>query len=115
MSGFMCILLCANGSFYTGSTTRLKLRISQHQHGEGANFTRYNLPVKLVCFEQYSTVSKAFDREKQVQGWRRVKKLALIYGHHELLPELAQCYSQKSKGNQSEMQFLIDLIPDEPL
>lgn len=111
MSGFMYILLCANGSFYTGSTTHLKLRLAQHQQGGGANFTRFNLPVMLVYFEQYSTVSKAFSREKQVQGWRRAKKLALIYGHPQLLPELAQCYSQKSKGNQAELQCLIDLIP----
>ncbi|MBE7410667.1 MAG: GIY-YIG nuclease family protein [Leptospiraceae bacterium] len=47
----MYILQCADGSFYTGSTKELNLRIERHKNGEGANFTAENSPVKLVYYE----------------------------------------------------------------
>ena len=52
MKGYMYILKCANGQYYTGSTKNLERRLAQHQAGEGANFTRKHLPVKLVYFEE---------------------------------------------------------------
>ncbi len=79
----MYMLLCADGSFYTGSTNNLQIRIAQHQAGEGANYTRKRLPVELVYYEEFDRVSDAFYRAKQVQGWRREQKLALIEGRHE--------------------------------
>ena len=85
----MYILKCADGSCYTGSTTDLELRLAQHQAGEGANHTRKRLPVKLVYYEEYARIDEAFYREKQVQGWSRKKKEALLNGTPELLPKLA--------------------------
>src|SRR4030095_1738182 len=89
MKGYMYILECCNGKYYTGSTNDLILRVEQHQRGEGANFTRKNLPVELVYFEEYRRVDLAFYREKQVQGWSRKKKQALINGRRDLLPILS--------------------------
>jgi putative endonuclease len=94
MKGYMYILLCSNGNYYTGSTTDLERRLKQHQNGEGANFTRKHLPVKLVYFEEFDRIDDAFYREKQVQGWSRKKKEALINGEHEKLPELSKNYVQ---------------------
>jgi len=91
----MYILLCANGQYYTGSTNDLERRLAQHQMGEGANFTRKHLPVKLVYFEEFQLVSDAFYREKQVQGWSRAKKEALINGDKNKLHELAKCRFDK--------------------
>lgn len=88
----MYILQCADGSYYTGSTNDLELRLTQHQTGEGANQTKKRLPVKLVYYEEYQRIDDAFYREKQVQGWRREKKEALIKGEYQLLPELAIAY-----------------------
>jgi len=68
MKGWMYILLCANGRYYTGSTNDIERRLAQHQSGDGANLTRKHLPVKLVYFEEFQQVSDAFYREKQVQG-----------------------------------------------
>ena len=90
--GYMYILECANGNYYTGSTVDLIKRFKQHQSGEGANYTRKHLPVKLVYFEEYPRVQQAFLREKQVQGWSRKKKLALINGETHKLPELSKSY-----------------------
>jgi putative endonuclease len=92
MSGYMYILLCSDGSYYTGSTNDLNLRILQHQQGEGANHTRKRLPVKLVYYEEYSRVDEAFYREKQIQKWSQKKKEALINGENSKLPEIALAY-----------------------
>ena len=85
----MYILQCADESFYTGSTNNLETRIIQHQNGEGANYTKTRLPVKLLYIEEFQQIDHAFRREKQVQGWSRKKKEALIKGHFDQLPELS--------------------------
>jgi putative endonuclease len=97
MKGYMYILLCSDGSYYTGSTKNLELRLAQHQNGEGANHTRKHLPVKLVYYEEYNRIDEAFYREKQVQGWSRKKKEALINGDVNLLPDLAKAYRDLKK------------------
>ena len=66
--GWMYILECSDGSYYTGSTNNLELRLQQHHNGEGANHTKKRLPVKLVYFERFQRVDEAFYREKQIQG-----------------------------------------------
>jgi putative endonuclease len=97
--GFMYILECSDGSYYTGSTTDLDLRLAQHQAGEGANHTAKRLPVKLVYFEEFDRIDKAFYREKQVQGWSRKKKEALINGMTEDLKKLAECMNETHYKN----------------
>jgi len=91
MRGYTYILRCSNGKYYTGSTKNLTRRLAQHQRGEGANFTRKNLPVELIYFEVYPRIDTAFYREKQIQGWSRKMKEALMRGDFEALHELAEC------------------------
>ncbi len=91
----MYILECSDGSYYTGSTNNLELRLQQHQSGEGANYTRKRLPVKLVYCEEFDNIEEAFYREQQIQGWSRKKKQALINSKYELLPELSKAYRDK--------------------
>ena len=90
MKGFIYILLCADGSFYTGSTNDLERRMVEHQNGEGANHTRKRLPVELVYTEEFDRIDEAYYRERQIHGWSRDKKIALIEGRHEDLPGLAK-------------------------
>ena len=94
MKGYMYILECANGNYYTGSTIDLERRLAQHQTGEGANFTKKHLPIKLVYFEEYPRIDQAFYREKQIQGWNRKKKEALINSQLDELKELAECKNE---------------------
>ena len=68
--------------------------MAQHQAGEGANHTRKRLPVELVYFETFSRIDKAFYREKQIQGWSRKKKEALINRQLEVLHRLAECRNE---------------------
>jgi putative endonuclease len=78
MMGYMYILLCADGTYYTGSTKDLEKRLQEHKSGHGAEYTSGRLPVQLLYYEEYSKISDAFKREKQIQGWSRKKKQALM-------------------------------------
>ena len=92
--GYMYILECGDGSYYTGSTTDLEMRLAQHQAGEGANHTQKRLPVKLMYYEEFGRIDEAFYREKQIQKWCRKKKEALIENRSEDLPLLSKNYTQ---------------------
>ncbi len=94
MAGFMYILKCHDGSYYTGSTVDLRGRILQHQRGEGSRYTKRRLPVELVYYEEYDRIGDAYFREKQIKGWNRRKKEALIKGDYESLPKLSRNYTQ---------------------
>jgi len=91
---YVYILRCADGSFYTGSTTDLEARLAQHQNGEGAIYTRERLPVELVWFSGFERVADAFGWEKRIQGWSRAKKQLLIDGRYDELPG----WSRRSRG-----------------
>lgn len=97
--GYMYILKCADGSYYTGSTKDIVLRLAKHQAGEGANHTKKRLPVELVYLEEFQRIDEAFYREKQVQGWSRKKKEALIGGDVNKLKELAGCRNESHYKN----------------
>jgi putative endonuclease len=87
------ILECSDGSYYTGSTTRLELRLWEHNfsdEGVGANYTRKRRPVTLVYSSEYERIEDAFAAEKQIQGWSRAKKMALIQGRFDDLPGLSR-------------------------
>jgi len=94
MKGYTYILKCCDGSYYTGSTNDLELRLQQHQNGEGANHTRKRLPVELVYYEEFGRIDTAFYREKQIQGWSKKKKEALIKGDKNLLHKLSECQNE---------------------
>ncbi|MFT4051430.1 MAG: GIY-YIG nuclease family protein [Microbacterium sp.] len=86
----MYILNCADGSFYVGSCRNLEQRLWLHNLGEGAEYTKRRRPVTLAYSEEFPNVGDAFAREKQVQGWSRAKRLALIGHRGEELPELSR-------------------------
>ena len=94
---YMYILRCDDGTFYVGSCRNLDHRLWLHDIGEGAEYTKRRRPVKLVYSEEFPNVGDAFVREKQVQGWSRAKRIALISFQGENLPNL----SRKSFGNVS--------------
>lgn len=96
---YMYILECADGSFYTGSTKDLPRRFWQHQNGLGANHTKKRLPIKLVYAEHYDNVVDAFEREKQVQGWSRAKKIALMNSDWDRVHILAECQNESHYKN----------------
>ena len=84
------ILLCANNEYYVGCTSDLERRLQDHQTGRGADFTKGHLPFKLVYTEEYPTLEEAYKRERQLHGWSRAKKDALILGDTEALKRLSK-------------------------
>jgi putative endonuclease len=92
----MYILECSDGSFYTGSTWNLEKRLLDHQNSQGAKYTKKLLPVKLVYCEEYARIDEAYFREKQIQGWSRRKKKALIELNEEKLIEYSKSYQKKN-------------------
>ena len=68
----------SNNVLYTGVTNSLLHRTEQHANASGSQFTRKYHVHKLVYLESFHDVKAAISREKQIKGWRREKKLALI-------------------------------------
>lgn len=91
MGNYVYILKCGDGSYYIGSTRNIENRFWQHQIGKGSEYTKKRLPVVLVYLEQYERIDDAFNREKQLQGWSRKKKEALVKGDDNLLYQLSEC------------------------
>ena len=75
-------------------TKDIEKRLQEHQNGAGANHTKKRLPVILVYYEKYDCIDTAFYREKQVQGWTRAKKEALINGEVDVLHILSECQNE---------------------
>ncbi|MDX6277884.1 MAG: putative endonuclease [Nocardioidaceae bacterium] len=75
---FMYVLLCADRTYYTGSTWDVRARLRQHRAGEGAAYTKRRLPVRLVYYEEYERIADAYWREKKVHGWTHGKKRILV-------------------------------------
>jgi predicted GIY-YIG superfamily endonuclease len=90
MKAWVCILKCSDGSYYTGSTNNLELRLAQHAAGEGSQWTRARLPVHLAFAQDLSSEHEAFLCERQIKGWSRAKKEALIRGDFDALVELSK-------------------------
>ena len=69
-----------SGTLYIGMTNNLAARIAQHRSGEIEGFAKKYSCTRLVYYEKFDNVFKAIAREKQLKGWRRSKKVALIEG-----------------------------------
>ncbi len=69
----------------------MNIRLAKHCNGQGANHTKKRLPVLLVYLEEHQRIDEAFYREKQIQGWSRAKKEALIQNKVEELSKLSEC------------------------
>jgi putative endonuclease len=89
MKGFVYILRCSDASYYVGSTTNLEVRVEAHKSGEGGDYTARRRPLECVFSEEFETLHDAFLVERQIKGWSRAKKEALIRRDHDALPALA--------------------------
>ena len=75
---FTYILLCSDGTLYTGWTDDLEKRISAHNSGRGAKYTRSRLPAALVYSEEHEDKREAMSREWHIKHLTRAQKLKLI-------------------------------------
>ena len=72
------ILRCRDGSLYTGWTNDLEKRVSDHNAGKGAKYTRARRPVELAYFEAFETKEEAMRREYAIKRLPRGKKMELL-------------------------------------
>ena len=94
VGAYLYILKCRDGSYYVGTTrTDLATRISQHNTGYFGGFTARRRPVELVFRQEFQRIQDAISAERQVKGWRRAKKEALIRGEFSALHELSARYT----------------------
>ena len=96
------ILKCSDGSYYTGSTSDIEKRLSEHQNSLIKGYTSKRIPVELVFSDFFDDVYYAISAERQIKGWTRAKKEALINGDFELLHELSECQNETHCKNFKE-------------
>jgi len=89
MSYWVYILECADKSYYTGHTDNLEARLYAHEQRLLVCYTSSRLPVTLVYQAEFPTRDEAFRAERQIKGWTRRKKEALINGDWKLISEYA--------------------------
>jgi putative endonuclease len=85
------ILKCKDGTYYTGMTSTLELRLKQHETAlYKDSYTASRLPVELVFYCQFQNVKELIEKEKQMKKWSKAKKEALINGDYDSLINLAK-------------------------
>jgi len=102
VSAFVYILRCSDGSFYVGSARgSLEHRIAEHQAGTIEGYTKGRRPVVLAFVQEFDRITDAITAERQIKGWSRAKKEALIAGDLEKLRDLARNYTQYPRPSTS--------------
>lgn len=95
---YVYILKCSDGTYYTGITSNLEQRLTDHQAGRNRDsYTYSRRPVVLKYYAEFTDVSRAIQTEKQIKKWSNIKKKALIQGEFDNLTDLAK----KKFDNQS--------------
>ncbi|NML11644.1 GIY-YIG nuclease family protein [Sphingobium sp. AR-3-1] len=95
MTFWTYMLHCADRSFYVGHTDNLEVRIGQHEVGQIPGYTQTRSPLKLVWSQAFSSRIEALEAERQIKGWSRAKKLALIRDDWTLISSLARSKTEK--------------------
>ncbi|MBI2039619.1 GIY-YIG nuclease family protein [Candidatus Microgenomates bacterium] len=75
---FVYVLLCKDGSLYTGVSNNLEKRFSDHKNGKGGHYTRSHQPLKMIYSEKLPNQSEALKRERQIKGWSREQKIRIL-------------------------------------
>ena len=83
MPYYVYILLCKDGSYYTGHAKNVKRRLKQHEKGQGARYTRMHKPEKIVYVEKFNSRSEAMKREQEIKGFSHSKKQKLVNLHNK--------------------------------
>ena len=95
------ILECSDGLYYTGVTNDIERRLKEHEDGNNPTcFTFNRRPVKIRYCENFNDINRAIAREKQLKGWSRKKKEALMNQDIEELKRLSKSSLQQARGSE---------------
>jgi putative endonuclease len=75
---YVYIMASKSGTLYTGMTVNLKKRVYEHKHMLVEGFTKKYGVDRLVYFEESGDVQVVLEREKEIKGWLRKKKITMI-------------------------------------
>jgi predicted GIY-YIG superfamily endonuclease len=89
---YVYLLRCSDGTYYVGHTDNIEARIAAHHAGAFPGYTAGRRPVQLLWLDTVPSRDDAFRRERQLKGWSRAKKEALIRGDWERLAGLARSH-----------------------
>jgi len=95
---YVYILRCSDDSYYVGSTHDLEYRLEEHLAGTYPGYTSHRLPVELMWSSEFPTEHDAFLTERQIKGWSRAKKEALIRGNLEGVHEIVRDERKKREA-----------------
>ena len=99
---FVYIVRCRDGHYYTGATCgNLELRVTEHNAGTHGGYTKSRRPVELVFSQDFQRITDTISAERQIKGWSRAKKEALIQGDMEALQRLARKRSEYPRPSTS--------------
>ena len=99
---YVYIMNRPTGTLYTGTTNDLRTRVYQHKNKLVKGFTeKYNV-VRLAYYEETSNVNSAIFREKEIKGWRRSKKIALIKTLNPQWKDLAEEWFEETTAETNE-------------
>ena len=90
MSFWVYMLQCADQSYYIGHTDELERRLLQHERGELDGYTLTRRPVRVVFTQEFASREEALAAERQIKGWSRKKKEALVRSDWAEMSRLAQ-------------------------
>ena len=90
MSFWVYMLQCADRSYYVGHTDELEKRVLQHERGELRGYTSTRRPVRVVFTQKFASREEALAAERQIKGWSRKKKEALVRGEWTEVSRLSQ-------------------------
>ena len=99
MSFWAYMLHCADRSFYVGHTEDLEARVAAHQSGLLPGYTATRRPVTPVWSQDFATRYEALQAERQIKGWSRAKKLALIRGDWDRISSLARNSEENERAS----------------
>ena len=102
MSFWVYILKCHDNSYYTGHTDNLEMRIAQHKDRTFPTcYTATRLPVEMVFSQEMPTRDEALTAERQIKGWSRKKKEAMMCGDWNEVSRLAQSTLRQAQGERT--------------
>lgn len=106
---FVYIVECSDKSYYTGVTNSVEGRVYEHNNSLDDSTYIYNKrPVELVFYEAFKDVNQAIAFEKQVKGWTRKKKEALIENNWDKIKRLPVCINETSHLNYTKIETPFD-------
>ncbi len=98
MSFWVYILRCGDGSYYTGHTDNLERRLHQHQAGIFDGYTASRKPLALVYSCPFPSREEALRAERQIKGWSRKKKEAMLRGDWSAVNRLSRGKHKHQRG-----------------